>query len=195
MRRLLACSALLALGLVAACSINVDKDAMGGLTVNSGEVTAADTGLAAYPGAAPIKDDDENSAHVAMNFPGFKMNVLAAKYQSADARPKVLDFYRKELARYGKVIECEASHGGNLNIGKSSNGKDLDRPVDCSNGDGHGGVHINVNDKNAADNGSITLKVGKQGDQHDVSVETKDGKTVINLVRVLINKSNTDNPV
>ncbi len=32
--------------------------------------------------------------------------MVALKYESNDSPDKVLNFYRKEMARYGKVVDC-----------------------------------------------------------------------------------------
>src|ERR1700679_2228077 len=76
-------------------------------TDNTGDTSAI--GLAAYPGAVPIKDQgdkDGNSANVDMSFGGFHLGVKAASFQTPDSPDKVLAFYRKDLAaRYGDAME------------------------------------------------------------------------------------------
>jgi hypothetical protein len=145
---------------------------------------SADTaaiGLAAYPGAVPVKDgndSDSNSANVNLSFGSFHLGVKAASFQTPDQPEKVLAFYRKDLARYGDVIEC-------------NHDKPVGQPTRTSQGlactdkgnttritsDKDGGLHIN--DSKSSD---LELRAGSQTNQHIVSVEQKDGGTKIGLV-------------
>jgi hypothetical protein len=108
-----------ALLLLAGCSINVrdKKDGkeekveietpVGSLRVRT-EAEPTEVGLAVYPGARRVKDGDHDngSAHVNIQSSMFGVKVVAIRYESDDPPDKVLSFYRKELGRYGKVIEC-----------------------------------------------------------------------------------------
>jgi hypothetical protein len=82
----------------------------GGLNVQSNQTTATDIGLPAYPGAVPVHDKDNNSANVGMSFGSFRLKVEAVTYQTPDAPDKVFAFYRKALASYGDVLECDGGH-------------------------------------------------------------------------------------
>jgi hypothetical protein len=81
----------------------------GGMQVKTDEKKPADTGLAQYPGShlKQKRGDEENSGNVDMSFGPFGMKVAAATYLTDDSQDKVLDFYRKELGKYGKVLECK----------------------------------------------------------------------------------------
>jgi hypothetical protein len=72
--------------------------------------TAADVGLPVYPGSKLSKGTSSDSA-VDMGFTigGTHFRLVAANYVSGDSIEKILDFYRKPLARYGDVLECD--HG------------------------------------------------------------------------------------
>lgn len=81
----------------------------GGMQIKADDKKPADTGLAQYPNAR-LKEksgDDEHSANVDMNFGPFGMKVAAVTYVTDDSKDKVLDFYRKDLSRYGRVLECK----------------------------------------------------------------------------------------
>jgi hypothetical protein len=144
---------------------------------------SADTaaiGLTAYPGAVPVadsKDSDSNNANINMSFGSFHLGVRAAGFQTSDQPEKVLAFYRKDLARYGDVIEC-------------SHDKPVGQPTRTSQGlvcsdkgnttkitTDTNGLHIN--DSKSA---GLELRAGSQQHQHIVSVEQKDGGTKIGLV-------------
>jgi hypothetical protein len=71
------------------------------------EVDAPDTGLKVYPGARPLREeDDPASADVNVGNSMFGVKVIAAKYESADAEEKITEFYRNEMKSYGDVTEC-----------------------------------------------------------------------------------------
>lgn len=74
------------------------------------KVNAADIGLPAYPGAAPYKDKDNDSAvDLGFTLGSFHFSVVAANYITSDTPAQVLAFYRKALSHYGEVLECD--HG------------------------------------------------------------------------------------
>jgi hypothetical protein len=161
----------IAIGLLAACSVNVKKEQngqdkqvdiktpLGGIHVSKG-ADAADLGLAIYPGArVKVKgeDGDDKSANVNISGLGFGLKVVAIEYQSEDAPSKVLSFYRDQLKRYGQVLECHTSHF------------DVDTDVKDSGARSHELTCAGSNGSN------IELKVGTKENQHIVAVEP-DGK-------------------
>ena len=178
--------------LLTGCRVNEHKDGnkenvdistpFGGMHVKTnspGDTTAI--GLTVYPGAVPLKDDgdkDTNSANVDMSFGNFHIGVKAASFQSSDQSDKVLAFYRKDLARYGDVIECQ-------------NDKPVGTPTRTSQGltcddEGHNkykvknsmnGIHI---DSSSGDD--LELRAGSGTHQHIVGLEAKNGGTKIGLV-------------
>lgn len=81
----------------------------GGMQVKADDKKPADTGLAQYPNAhlKQKSDDNDNNANVDMSFGPFGLKVVAATYLTDDSKDKVLDFYRKDMSRYGKVLECK----------------------------------------------------------------------------------------
>jgi hypothetical protein len=82
---------------------------------------------------------------------GVKLAVL--KYQTSDPPDKVLAFYRKEMSRYGKVIDC--SGGFNMTF----HHHDDDSEVTCGD---HGGTDHNYKQE---------LKVGTENNQRIVAVK------------------------
>ena len=86
------------------------KTPWGGVTA-SGQAKPQDVGLPLYPGARPLKERPSEDPQVTFSFwtekEGFKLVVL--KYESDERMEKVADFYRKALAKYGKVLECTGS--------------------------------------------------------------------------------------
>jgi len=180
-------AALVAAGL-AGCRVHVDKDTngeeknvqvdtpFGGVHVNTDKTTAADLGLPVYPGAEPIKADDEHkSADVHLGFGEWQLRVRAVSYATPDSKDQVAAFYKKALARYGEVLTCR-------------NHQPVGAPAITSEGltcSDDGGTKIDLNGKKngLADNGELELKAGSKRHQHIVGFEDpKDGKTRFAMV-------------
>src|SRR6266496_1051891 len=116
--------AILAVALLGACSVNVKKQKdggdkqvdintpVGGIHVSKG-ANVADVGLAVYPGARLKQDDSDGkdkSANVNISSFGFQLRVVALEYESDDAPAKLVSYYKDELKKYGRVLECHTSH-------------------------------------------------------------------------------------
>jgi len=139
------------------------------------DADASAIGLTVYPGATPVKDkgDDNSSADVNMSFGDFHLGVKAASFQTGDSTDKVMDFYRKDLGRYGDVIECKGDHA----IGTPTR---TSQGLTCNDKDGHGSVvHGNVK---VDSEDEIELKAGSETRVHVVGIKQKDGGTRIGLV-------------
>ncbi len=163
--------AALAALLLSACSINVKKEQngqdkqvdintlVGGIHVSKG-ADAADAGLAVYPGARLKQegsDGNDKSANVNISSFGFGLKVVALEYRSDDAPDKVVAYYRDQLKKYGKVIECHTSH---MSVNPDVKGSD------------HGSHELTCEESSGS---NIELKVGTREDQHIVAIEP-DGK-------------------
>ncbi len=154
-----------------ACSVNVKdhgdgenskvdiQTPVGGIHVNEG-ADVRDTGLAVYPGARqkPKKDGDSKSANVNISTSFFGVKVVAIQYESDDPPDKLLSFYRDQLKKYGRVIQCRTDrHGGDMEV-HAGDKSSSSREVSCS-GSNSGDV--------------IELKTGTEDNQHLVSVEAQ----------------------
>jgi hypothetical protein len=88
---------------------NVDvRTALGDISVRTTE-GGPDTGLPVYPGAQPLRDEDEEpeNADIRLATSYFGLHVAAAKYESKDAPRAILDFYKDKMSSYGTVVECK----------------------------------------------------------------------------------------
>ncbi len=163
---------LLALTAATGCYMKVDKNKdggdknvsiqtpVGGLQVHQNQTSASDLGLAAYPGAVIVPDHDgDKSADVQMGFGKWQLKVKAVNYQSPDPQEKILAFYRKALAQYGDVIECN----GNKPAGGLDHTHD---GLTCSEVKGKG-VNINISDEE----GDLSLKAGSRHHQHILGIK------------------------
>jgi hypothetical protein len=173
-------TASLALAVLAGCSISTSKDKsgkdkdvdirtpLGSISVHQGASDAKETGLSAYPGAQLKTDFDEHegSANVNISSPFFGLKVVAVKYQSNDAPDKVLAFYKKDMAKYGKVLDCT----GGFNMGFRRHQQDAE--VTCNDGGG--------SDRRYREE----LKVGTQNNQRIVAIKPNGDGSEFALVYV-----------
>ena len=103
---------------VTACNVDVRRHEAGrkadiDVTTPVGDVSvrtnveSPDTGLAVYPGARPLRDENEpESAAVNVGNSMFGVKVVAARFESSDGQGQIIDFYRSQLQSYGDVTEC-----------------------------------------------------------------------------------------
>lgn len=134
----IALAGIVAVGL-SACKMNVEKQEngeskkvdistpFGDLKVDK-QADARDTGLPVYPNSREKKEDssgDSKSANVNMSFGNFGLKVVAATYDVDDSPDKVMSYYRGELGRYGKILECKGGSIGNVTVDKDSKDKEL----------------------------------------------------------------------
>lgn len=122
------------------------------------DANAREIGLPVYPGARLRKNDkDKNSANLSIFTSAFGMKLLVANYDSEDSPEKVIAYYREQLKKYGKVIECRTEeHGGDVHVNAGKDDSNGSKHVQCE-GDNTGSV--------------VELKVGTEDNQHLVSIE------------------------
>lgn len=143
---------------------------VGGMKVQT-NIDPKDVGLAVYPGAKlkPSEDNDkEKSANVNISTPFFGLRVIALDYQTDDPPQKVLDFYKKDMSRYGKVVECKNSAPSHVN---SKGQVDMKFDLNC--------------DDTGSGNGT-ELKAGEGDSQHIVGVTPQSRGTEFGLVYIHI---------
>jgi hypothetical protein len=135
--------------------------------------TAKDIGLPAYPGAKPWKENDNDSAaNLGLSFKDFHFTLMAASFETTDSEAKVLEYYRKPLARYGDVLECyKGKPVGSLTVTKS--GLTCESKKD-------GSVSVNGSGDSSSDH---ELRAGTPLRFRIVGIrDVKDGKTKFGLV-------------
>jgi len=172
-------AALFCLAAIAGCSVtthdkeNGKKDDVdirtpfGSLSVKEGHTDVKDTGLALYPGARVKKDsgDEHHSANVNISSSLFGLKVVALKFESDDPSDKVLAFYRKEMGKYGHVVDCTGGFTMNFHH------HDKDAEVTC---DGTGGGHEYKEE----------LKVGTDNNQRILAIKSSGSGSEFSLVYV-----------
>ena len=134
----------------------------------SKEASAKDVGLPLYAGARVHKDKSDESPAVQLGLwggsSGFKLAVL--KLESNDAPEKVAAFYRKALAKYGKVVDCGDSSKATGEKAKGNSSIELG----C--------------EEERPESGELVLKAGTKEEQHVVGIKANGGLTVFQLVYV-----------
>jgi hypothetical protein len=140
-------SSLTAMAMLGLCSSSVltAQSSNSGVELHAkGSVTAADIGLPAYPGATLSKDSEKKSDSVDMGFSfgDVHFRIIAASYLTNASAAEILDFYRKPLAKYGDVLECD--HGKPVGAVKAtrsgltcSDPNHVDAGEDDDSSDGH----------------------------------------------------------
>jgi hypothetical protein len=171
-------SSLVLLFMLSACSVHEQKEADGNKKVDiqtpfadihvGTDIDAKDTGLASYPGAKPKQDGDKDKhrANISIGGENFGVHVVAASFTTDDPPEKVIDFYRKDLKRYGSVLECKR--------GISENKGNDESAIRCS-------------DHGSEEPGKLDLAVGVPEKQHVVSVKPDGKGTEFSLVYVQVN--------
>jgi len=170
----------IAMGLLAACSVNVKKEQngedkqvdidtpLGGIHVSK-NANPEDVGIPIYPGARLKQKDssgDDKSANVNVSGFGYGVRVVALEYDSDASPAKVLAFYQDQLKKYGKVLVCHTAH--------------IDVNADVKTHDD--GMHELTCDENSGAN--VELKVGSKENQHIVAVEPEGNGSSFSLVYV-----------
>ena len=173
---------------LAGCRVRVDKGSngedknvqvdtpFGGVHVNTDQVSASDLGMPVYPGATPVKgDDNHKSADVHLGFGEWQLRVRAVTYATNDSQDQVIAFYKKALGRYGDVLTCEDKRP----VGTPTTTAE---GLTCSD-NGHSKVKVEGNDFSTSQ--GFELKAGSKRHQHIVGFEKSsksDKKTTFALV-------------
>jgi hypothetical protein len=156
--------------LAAGCKVAVDKDDNGrnknvsittpvaNLSVKASADTPPDTGLAVHAGARAVRDEDHDNANVNIDGGFFGVKVAVARYEDQADPQAILDYYRKELAKFGPVSECR----GNLDF------KDSLSAPRCK--------------ERSRD--EVQLGAGQEHDNHIVSVKPRGAGSEFTLVHV-----------
>jgi hypothetical protein len=133
------------------------------------DANAKDVGLPLYPGSHRHKDTNDDSSALNMGLwggqSGFKMALI--KMESTDSPEKIAAFYRKALARYGKVVTCPADAAP----ANAKNPPDAALNCDSDSSDHH--------EKNETE-----LKAGTKEKQHIVGIKPEGNLTTFTLIYI-----------
>jgi hypothetical protein len=156
----------LGLTLQPVCAQEPEKEGAG--LIVSGQAGAKDVGLPIYPGSRPHKEkaDESQSARLGLwgGGSGFKLNVM--KMESPDSPEKVAAFYKKALAKYGKVLDCS----------NPSSTADREKKVSSE--------ALTCGD-DKPDKGGMLFKSGTKEKQHMVGIQPHDKGSLYQLVALV----------
>jgi hypothetical protein len=140
-------------------------------------VTAKDIGLPVYPGATLFKDtdSDSSSADLGVVLNSFQFGIQVLSFVTTDTPRQVHEYYRRPLAKYGQVLEC--NHGkpvGSLTVTKSG--------LTCGDHQ-NGGMTVDGSDS------GVELRAGTPEQFRIVGIDsTEAGKTKFGLVAMVLPK-------
>jgi len=133
----------------------------------------ADAGLPVYPNALYKKEPDKDSsnANLSLFTQAFGIKLVVLHYESDDPSDKVVAFYKDQLKKYGKVLECHTSDEGTNVDAHDGDDSRQSKELKCE-GDNKGPY--------------TELKAGTENNQHAVAIEpNKSGRgTKFSLVYV-----------
>ena len=161
--RLLVSLAALAAFVVSPALPQQEPEKEGAGLVISGKASSSEVGLPLYPRSTPHKDDsnDSQSARLGLWGGGSGFKLVVVKMDCADPAEKVAAFYKKALAKYGKVLDCT-------------------HPPAASDSDKNSGALTCGDDK--PDAGGMLFKVGTKEKQRLVSVKPNGSGSTYDLV-------------
>lgn len=134
----------------------------------SNSATENNVGLPVYPGARPHEegDDSSSSANIGASS-GYSAFHLAVMSLETDAQPPAVEsFYRKALAKYGKILECR-----NTSLKVKTNSGHTPKQLTC--------------DDDQPKPGELELKAGTREEQHIVTISQEGKLTTIQLIYLL----------
>ena len=134
------------------------------------EVAPEKTGIRVYPGAVMVakKKGDDGSADIQFVFGDYGLKVVAAKLRSTDSPGKVAEFYREELTRFGKVLDCNNSVVVETKLSTDEKSKILTCGSDKPRKDG------------------MLYKVGRKDNQHVVEIKPNGDGSEFSLAHVKV---------
>jgi hypothetical protein len=155
----------------------------------NGNVTAADIGLPAYPGAKIYKNPKSDGAlDMGFTFGATRFRLVVASYETGASSEKIFDFYRKPLARFGEVLECD--HGKPVGALKAAKGGLT--CADSEGGNAKEGGHIQV-DGGVDSSSDHELRAGTPHHFRIVGIGEKQGDSIrFGLVEVELPKDDAE---
>jgi hypothetical protein len=150
------------------------KDSKSVIITNSGETlkiatsqpSVKEMGFSPYPGAQPKSEGKGEGAGVNLNMTtsAGPTKVQVMKFQTADGPEKVTAFYKKDLARYGNVLECRGTKSVTFEVNDPAHKNELK----C--------------DHEGSDPAATVIKAGRENSEHLVVVRKNDQGTEFTLI-------------
>jgi hypothetical protein len=137
---------------------NQSQEKGAGITM-AGDADAKDLGLPLYPGSRrhKDKDDDSNGLNFGMWGGGSGFKLATMKMESDDSMDKLADYYKKQLSKYGKVLDCSHPSPNADKEKDNNNDDDTTKPLTCAD--------------DRPDIGGLLFKSGTRADQYIVGIQ------------------------
>jgi len=131
------------------------------------QATEKEVGLPIYPGAKPHAESKGDSPAANLGFWGksFGFKLVVLKLESKDAPTKIAAFYQKELAKYGKVLDC-------THLEPKTDGQSISKTRETLTCD------------DTPETGAMLFKSGTKSKQHIVGIQQDGQGSVFQLVLV-----------
>lgn len=140
----------------------------GFVSVSTDKPSVEKLGLHVYPGAkARAEEGHDEGANLSLDSSKGAVRLQVMKFATADAVSKVLAFYKKDMRKFGNVLECKGSKQVSFDVNDPAHKNSLS----C--------------DKDGHDDGNATLlKAGSENNQRIVAVEEKGKQTEFTLIHI-----------
>jgi hypothetical protein len=131
------------------------------------EATEKEVGLPIYPGARPHPESkaDSPAANIGLWGKSFGFKLVVLKLESKEAPAIIAAFYQKQLAKYGKVLDC--THGEPKTDGQSAS--KTRETLTCDD---------------TPETGAMVFKSGTKNKQHIVGIKPDGQGSVFQLVLI-----------
>jgi hypothetical protein len=144
------------------------QEEKGAGAVLSPEAKAKDVQLPVYPGSRPHKEKDDDSVGANLGLwgggSGFKMAIL--KMETDDSPEKVATYYKKELAKYGTVLDCSKPRSSS----EEASQRDSSKVLTCG--------------EDKPESGGLLFKSGTKEKQHIVGIQPLGNGTFYQLIYI-----------
>jgi hypothetical protein len=139
----------------------------GFVSLSTDKPSAEKLGLHVYPGAkVRAEEGNDSGANLSLDSSKGAVRLQIMKFVSPDSAAKVLAFYKKDMRKYGNVLECKGSKQVSLDVNDPAHKNSLT----C--------------DKDGHDGNATLLKTGDEENQRIVAVETTGQGTEFTIIRI-----------
>jgi hypothetical protein len=139
----------------------------GFVSLSAGAPNTDTLGLHVYPGAKVMAEEGNDAgANLSLDSSKGAMRLQVMKFVTPDPAPKVLGFYKKDMAKWGNVLECKGGQQVSFDVTAPAHKNSLS----C--------------DKDGHDGNATLLKAGSENNQRIVAVESTAKGTEFTIIHI-----------
>jgi hypothetical protein len=140
----------------------------GFVSLSTDKPSAEKLGLHVYPGAkVRAEEGNDSGANLSLTSKEGAVRLQVMKFATSDPAAKVLAFYKKDMTKWGNVLECKGGKQVSFDVTDPAHKNSLT----C--------------DKDGHDDGNATLlKTGTDGNQRIVAVVEKGKETEFTIIHI-----------